>query len=145
MSIDISTLSAAARKQIAHKLAAEDAERQRRGKPALSHDEFDSQLERDYYTAEILPGLQSGAIASCEIHKVYPLLPASEYCGVKLPSAQYEADFVVTYRSGTIEVIEVKSKFVRRRQRDYPYRRRLFIELIARPNGYLFKEVVTGE
>ena len=41
--------------------------------------------------------------------------------------------------------MEVKSKFVRRMQRDYPVRRRVFLELIARPAGWKFTEIITAE
>lgn len=40
------------------------------------------------------------------------------------------------------EVVEVKSKAVRRLQGSYVYRRRLFIELFARPNGWKFTEAI---
>ena len=49
-------------------------------------------------------------------------------------------DFVLTYADGTVEIVEVKSKFTRRMQRDYIYRRRLFIDLVAEPRGWKFVE-----
>ena len=39
----------------------------------------------------------------------------------------------------------IKSKFVRRMQRDYPVRRRVFLEQIARPAGWKFTEIITAE
>ena len=65
--------------------------------------------------------------------------------GVKLRSVQYTADFRLTYADGTVEIVEIKSKFVRRMQRDYPVRRRVFLELIARPAGWKFTEIITAE
>ena len=44
-----------------------------------------------------------------------------------------------------VEIVEIKSKFVRRMQRDYPVRRRVFLELIARPAGWKFTEIITAE
>ena len=44
-----------------------------------------------------------------------------------------------------MEVVEIKSKFTRRAQRDYIYRRRLFIDLIAEPKGYKFTEIITPD
>lgn len=41
-----------------------------------------------------------------------------------------------------MEAVEVKSHFTRTAQRDYIYRRRLFIELIARPRGWMFTEYI---
>lgn len=49
------------------------------------------------------------------------------------------------YADGTVEIVEVKSKFVRRMQRDYPVRRRVFLELIARPAGWKFTEIITAD
>ena len=43
------------------------------------------------------------------------------------------------------EIVEVKSKFVRRMQRDYPVRRRVFLEQIARPAGWRFTEIITAD
>lgn len=85
----------------------------------------ESKLEADFYTREIWPGIQSGEIVECEMHK-----------------AEYTPDFWLKRRNGTVEVIEVKSKAVRRLQKSYVYRRRLFIELYARPNGWVFREII---
>lgn len=51
----------------------------------------------------------------------------------------------LTYADGTVEIVEIKSKFVRRMQRDYPVRRRVFLEQIARPAGWKFTEIITAE
>ena len=58
-------------------------------------------------------------------------------------SIRYTADFRLDYVDGTVEIVEVKSKFVKRMQRDYHIRRRIFIEKYARPNGWKFTEVIT--
>ena len=60
-------------------------------------------------------------------------------------STIFTADFRLTYADGTVEIVEIKSKFVRRMQRDYPVRRRVFLELIARPAGWKFTEIITAE
>lgn len=73
------------------------------------------------------------------------LLPAKEYGNVKLPAARYTADYVLVYADGAVEVVEIKSKFTRWAQRDYIYRRRLFIDLIAEPKGYKFTEIITPD
>lgn len=44
-----------------------------------------------------------------------------------------------------MEIVEVKSKFVRRMQRDYAVRRRVFLELVARPAGWKFTEIITAD
>ncbi len=52
---------------------------------------------------------------------------------------------MLKYADGTVEVVEIKSKFTRRQQRDYIYRRRLFIDLIAEPKGWKFTEIITPD
>lgn len=58
---------------------------------------------------------------------------------------EYTPDFVLTYADGTVEVVEVKSKFTRRQQRDYIHRRRMFIDLVAEPRGWRFVEHITPD
>lgn len=93
----------------------------------------------------MLPGIQSGRIIKATPHVAFPLLPAKDFCAVHLPAARYTADYVLEYADGTVEVVEIKSKFTRRAQRDYIYRRRLFIDLIAEPKGYTFREIITPD
>lgn len=106
--------------------------------------DFESKGEQEYYYSEIYSKLQSGIIVVCDLHKTFLLLPATEYCGLKLPKAAYTPDFYIEYANGTVEVVEIKNKVIRKLQRDYIYRRRLFIEKWARPNGWIFREVITG-
>ena len=93
----------------------------------------------------MLPGIQSGRIIKATPHVAFPLLPAKDFCAVHLPAARYTADYVLEYADGTVEVVEIKSKFTRRAQRDYIYRRRLFVDLIAEPRGYVFREIITPD
>ena len=51
----------------------------------------------------------------------------------------------IEYADGSVEAVEVKSKFTRKQQRDYIYRRRLFIDLVAEPRGWKFTEVITAD
>ena len=64
---------------------------------------------------------------------------------MKLPAVHYTPDFVLTYADGTVEAVEVKSKFVRRQQRDYIHRRRMFIDIVAEPRGWHFIEHITAD
>ena len=82
---------------------------------------FDSQGEYEYY------------------------MGAGEYGAMKLRPVRYTADFRLVYADGTVEIVEVKSKFVRRMQRDYALRRRVFLELVARPAGWRFTEIITAD
>lgn len=96
--------------------------------------------EKRYYREVILPKVACGLVVKVQEQIVFELLPEKAYCGLKLPKARYKPDFVLTYADGTVEIVEVKSKFTRRMQRDYIYRRRLFIDLIAEPRGWKFTE-----
>lgn len=141
MGIRLEDLGPAARAQAERQIADEKARRK-----ALNlgpaPDAPESRLEADFYTREIWPLILSGEIVECEMHKTFLLLPAAEYCGIRLHKAEYTPDFWIRRKNGTIEVIEVKSKAVRRLQQSYVYRRRLFIDLYARPNGWIFREVI---
>lgn len=96
--------------------------------------------EKRYYREVILPKVACGMIVKVQEQITFELLPEKAYCGLKLPKARYKPDFVLTYADGTVEIVEVKSKFTRRMQRDYIYRRRLFIDLVAEPRGWKFTE-----
>ena len=106
---------------------------------------FDSMGEYEFYIGAVLPKLATGEIKACEQHPRFQLFPAGEYGGLVLGAIQYTADFRLDYADGTVEIVEVKSKFVRKMQRDYPVRRRIFIETIARPAGWRFREIITAD
>ena len=96
--------------------------------------------EKRYYREVILPKVACGLVVKVQEQITFELLPEKAYCGLKLPKARYKPDFVLTYADGTVEIVEVKSRFTRRMQRDYIYRRRLFIDLVAEPRGWKFTE-----
>ena len=106
--------------------------------------EFDSIGEYEYYIGTIAPKLAKGEVVKCEKHPRFILFPAAEYGGMKLRAIQYTADFRLDYADGTVEIVEVKSKFVRRMQRDYHIRRRIFLEQV-RPLGWKFTEIITAD
>lgn len=145
---DLARLGPAARAQIdaarARQAAAQKARRLQtdaaKAGPLLP--EADSELERQYYAAVLWPKIMAGLVVSVELHKRFTLYPADTYCGLRLPAAHYTPDFFITYQNGTVEAVEVKSAAVRKLQRDYIYRRRLFIERYARPNGWRFTEYI---
>lgn len=145
---DLARLGPAARAQIdaarARQAAAKKARRLQtdaaKAGPLLP--EADSELERRYYAAVLWPKIMAGLVVSVELHKRFTLYPADTYCGLRLPAAHYTPDFFITYQNGTVEAVEVKSAAVRKLQRDYIYRRRLFIERFARPNGWRFTEYI---
>lgn len=146
MGIDIDRLGPAAQKQVREELerrrraaAAKARQQKARDGPALFHGGSDrgSALEEEYYRAYIWPKELAGTVANVERHKKFELLPKSDYCGLRLPAAHYTPDFIVEYTNGTVEVIEVKHEAIRALQGSYVYRRRLFIEKYARPNGWI--------
>ncbi len=106
---------------------------------------FDSRGEYEFYYGTVVPDIRAGKIRECTEHPEFPLFGAAEYCGVKLGAIRYTADFRLDYADGTVEIVEIKSRFVRKQQRDYPLRRRLFIEQYAKPNGWKFREIITDE
>lgn len=106
---------------------------------------FGSRGEYEFYIGEIVPGIQAGLITHATPQVRFDLLPAKEFCGMRLPAAHYTCDYMIEYADGAVEVVEIKSKFTRRAQRDYIYRRRLFVDLIAEPRGWRFREIITGD
>lgn len=154
MGIDIERLGPAAQKQVREELerrrraaAAKDRQQKARDGPALRPGGSDcgSALEEEYYRAYIWPKELAGTVANVERHKKFELLPKSDYCGLCLPAAHYTPDFVIEYTNGTVEVVEVKHEAIRALQGSYVYRRRLFIEKYARPNGWIFTEYIKHE
>lgn len=107
--------------------------------------QFDSKGECDYYFGTILPKIKSGEIRECIQHPRFELFPAGQYGDRKLNAIRYTADFRIDYADGRVEIVEIKSKFVKRMQRDYHIRVRVFVETIARPQGWLFTEVITED
>lgn len=98
--------------------------------------------ERRYYRDVIVPRMQRGEVVRVLPRKQFLLLPAREYCGIKMPAAHYTPDFLLELPGGQVEAVEVKSKFTRKAQRDYIYRRRLFIDLVCEPQGWRFTEYI---
>ena len=98
--------------------------------------------EQDYYLTVILPKIQSGEVVKVLPRKQFLLLPAREYCGIKMPAAHYTPDFLLELPGGQVEAVEVKSKFTRKAQRDYIYRRQLFVDLVCEPQGWRFTEYI---
>ena len=122
-----------------------DALRPKPPKIARPKPMFDSQAEERYYNAYIAPGIYSGLIRDCRLHRTFEIIPAVEHWGKKYPACVYTPDFVVCWRDGLVEVIEIKGKVITRRQRDYHLRRQLFIFKYCNPNGWRFREIRAEE
>ena len=144
---DLRRFGPAAQAQIRRELARREAEQKARrvkkkAEAGAKMPQPGSKLEQQYYTEVIWPKMLAGQVVSSEMQRRFTLYPAGEYCGIHLPAAHYTPDFFVTYANGLVEAVEVKHTVIRRLQRDYIYRRRLFIELYARPNGWKFTEYI---
>lgn len=145
MGIRLQDLGPNAQMQVLRKWKQLEEGKKTRAGPAPPKADPGSKLEQEYYTAFILPMELAGKVERVEPHHRFELLPKAEYCGLKLPAAHYTQDFLIYYRDGTVEAVEVKHEAIRRNQRDYIYRRRLFIDMIARPNGWKFTEYIKRE
>lgn len=148
MRLELSDLPPWARAQAEKQLAAQHGKKSKNPVEAAakaakaSGRDFDSLGEWEFYIGTIAPKIASGEIVKCEQHPRFVLFPEGEYNGLKLRAIRYTADFRLDYADGTVEVVEIKSKFVRRMQRDYHIRRRIFLEQV-RPLGWKFREVIT--
>lgn len=69
---------------------------------------FDSKFEAEFYFSELQWLQAAGEITKIERQKKYLLQPAFEYHGKKIQAINYVADFVVTYKDGSVEVIDTK-------------------------------------
>ena len=69
---------------------------------------FDSVVEMKYYRDVVLPLEDSGDIVSCELQVPYELQPKFRHDNKTVRAIVYVADFVLTYKDGTSEVIDVK-------------------------------------
>lgn len=150
MHMEFKDLSPRMQKQVLKQIAMENREpanrlaKAARGARSIGK-EFDSRGEYEYYIGTVMPKMKSGEIVECEQHPRFALFGAGNYCGIKLGAIRYTADFKNTYKDGTVEIVEIKSKFVRRMQRDYPLRRRIFLEKYAIPEGWRFTEIITDD
>lgn len=69
---------------------------------------FDYALEMRFYRDAVLPGILSGEITYCERQKEYLLQEGFEHQDKKYLPIKYVADFVLTYKDGHEDVIDVK-------------------------------------
>ncbi len=94
---------------------------------------FDSKKEANYY-ATLLLLQKSGEVVSFERQVQFELQPHFRYNGKMERAITYVADFVVTYKDGHTEVIDVKGM----RTREYNLKRKL---LLFRHPDMIFREV----
>ena len=105
--------------------------KKRKGK---SKDEFQSYAEQRYWETVLYPMHLAGLIRSCDLHRYF-----------NLRAKVYTPDFFLEMTDGSVRVIEIKGKVIRKLQRDYPLRRQLFILNYCIPNNWEFEEVSSEE
>lgn len=95
---------------------------------------FDSKKEANYYSY-LLALKEQGEIDNIKMQVEYLLQPAfTRENGEKVKNIKYYADFVVTYKNGKVEVIDVKG----RRTKEYSIKRKMLLDRYPNIN---FKEV----
>lgn len=83
---------------------------------------FDSKKEAEYYLT--LCWMQkAGLVVKIERQVAFELQPSFKYKGKTERAIKYMADFVVTYKDGHTEVVDVKGM----RTRDYVMKRKLLL------------------
>ena len=107
--------------------------------------EFDSEAERIYYYDYLYPLLLIKEIKSVELHKSFEILSAINQNGIKLKAKVYTPDFIIHYPNGSVKVVEIKGKVIKKLQRDYQLRKHLFIEKYVLPNGWEFEEIIAED
>lgn len=107
----------------------------------LGADRVDSYAERIYEQEYLQPMLLVGELTRIESHQSFELLPKCELCGQKLRRKMYTPDYILYFADGSVKVVELKGKVVKKLQREYQLRKHLFIEKYCIPNGWLFEEI----
>lgn len=69
---------------------------------------FDSSTEMKYYRDVILPAIEAGEIIKCERQKPYILQGKFIHGNKTISAITYKADFVVVYKDGHEQVIDIK-------------------------------------
>lgn len=69
---------------------------------------FDSVTEMKYYRDVVCPMVESGDIVSCKLQVPYELQPKFVHDNKTVRAIVYVADFVITYKDGSIQVIDIK-------------------------------------
>ncbi|OMF70363.1 MULTISPECIES: DUF1064 domain-containing protein [Paenibacillus] len=106
---------------------------------------FDSEVEERFYNKRIVPLIIAGFLHKLELHKTFEIVEAVEHCGKKYKKRVYTPDFYMELKDGSVEVVEVKGRIIKKLQRDYPLRRQLFILNYCLPNNWKFLEVHDDE
>ena len=111
------------KKPIAKKKIDTDTNKYKAVKTEINGIVFDSKKEANYYSY-LLALKEHGKIDNIKMQVEYLLQPAFiRENGEKVKNIKYYADFVVTYKNGTTEVIDVKG----RRTKEYSIKRKMLL------------------
>lgn len=113
--------------------------------PPIPRPMFDSAAEERYYTTQVMPRLATGIISSCEIHQSFEVVEAVKHNGMAYKNRIYTPDFILKFRDGSTDIVEIKGREIKKLQRDYPLRRQLFIIKYCIPNGWKFIEIAAED
>lgn len=86
---------------------------------------FDSAKEARKY-AELRLLQRAGEVTEIELQPKFTLLPGFRYRGKKIQGVTYTADFLVTYKDGSRQIVETKGY----KTRDYILRKKLLLRKI---------------
>ena len=101
--------------------------------------EFQSFAEARYYERYIKPLELSGLLESWSMHESFVISDEFEYQGQKFKKKIYTPDFVLRFKDGSVRIIEVKGKIIKKMQREYSLKKQLFIYKYCVPNGWIFE------
>ena len=71
---------------------------------------FDSRLEKQYYEEVIINGVKNGTIVKYKLQQPYKLQSSFKYKGKTIREINYVSDFIVWYKDGSFQVIDVKGR-----------------------------------
>ncbi|WP_397333955.1 DUF1064 domain-containing protein [Paenibacillus sp. YN15] len=84
---------------------------------------FESQAEERFYYKRIVPLIIAGFLHKLELHKTFEIVEAVEHCGKRYQKRVFTPDFYIEMKDGSVEVVEIKGRVIKKMQRDYPLRR----------------------
>lgn len=69
---------------------------------------YDSEMEMRFYRDWLLPQIDSGEIIDCKSQVTYELQEKFKYNSKTIQPINYIADYVITYKDNSLEVVDVK-------------------------------------
>lgn len=73
------------------------------------------------------------------MHESFIIADEFEYQSQKFKKKIYTPDFVLRFKDGSVRIVEVKGKVIKKIQREYSLKKQLFISTVCRMDGFLKK------